>query len=124
MARSAERMIKELCDLELTTSTSLKKFAYVSRDLCREISFTLLFQADMLEAGLKTLPIADAKFGALTRYVRAKAVAWCLRAAADAVQHAGRNSVKCWALFIKYYAPEIAAAEAKKKPKFTIDKAA
>lgn len=124
MALSAEKMIKELSDLELTSSTALKKFAYITRDLCREISFTLLYQAEMLEAGLRTLPIADSRFGAMTRYVRAKAVAWCLRAAADAVMHAGRNSVKCWALFVKYYAPEIAAAEAKKKPKFTIDKAA
>lgn len=124
MGLSADKLIKELSDIELTSSTALHNMAYTTRDLCRDLSFTLQFQADMLEAGLRTLPNADAKFGSLTRFVRAKAVAWCLRAAADAVRHAGRNSVKSWALFVKYYAPEIAEAEKKKRPKFVIDSAA
>lgn len=117
-------MIKELSELELTTASSLQAFAFTMRDLCREFSFTLQFQADMLEAGLRTLPIADARFGAMTRYVRARAVSWCLRSAADAVRHAGQNGLKCWMLFVKYYAPEILEAERKKKPRFTIDKVA
>lgn len=117
---SAAKLIDELGDAEITSSSELREFGKSLRDFCRDLAWTLDYQADWIEAQLATLPVVDSKFGRLSSRVRAKSVAWCFRAGADAIQHAGKLGLKSWALFVKYYAPELSMAS-KKKPKFKID---
>jgi hypothetical protein len=118
---SAAKLIDELGDAEITSSSELREFGKNLRDFCRDLAWTLDYQADWIEAQLSTLPVADGRFGRLSSRVRAKSVAWCFRAGADAVQHAGKLGLKSWALFCKYFAPELAMNKNKKKPKFKID---
>lgn len=122
---NANRMIDELSTIELTSDEALQIFSSKLRDLCRDLAWTLDYQAEVLEAALKTVAPVDAKFGAISARVRAKAVAWCLRAAADAVQHGGRLAVKCWMLFVRHYAPELGIVTKRNvKPGFRITPAA
>lgn len=117
---SARGKIDELSEVELLSASQLKQLTIIVRDLCRDLSWVLDYQAEVLEANLATLPVPDGRFGGMSSRVRAKQVAWCLRAAADAVQHAGKNSVKCYALFVKHF---VRAEQTKPKPKFEIDAA-
>jgi hypothetical protein len=123
---NANRMIDELATIELTSDEALQVFCTKMRDLCRDFAWTLDFQAEALEAALKTVKPVDAKFGGISARVRAKAVAWCMRAAADALGHGGKQAVKCWMLFVRYYAPELGyqRKNTNVKPGFTINKVA
>jgi hypothetical protein len=102
---AAER-VSELADAELFTSTALHDFVIKVRDLCRDVAYILQFQADTLQASLATLPVVNGRYGAMSSRARARVVAWSLRSAAEAVQHAGKLTVKAWALFQKYYVSE------------------
>ena len=117
----ATDLIDELGDIEISSSSELREFGKTLRDFCRALAWTLDYQADWIEAQLSTLPVVDAKFGRLSSRLRAKSVAWCFRAGADAIQHAGKLGLKSWALFVKHFAPELSIAKSKKKPKFKID---
>ena len=109
----------ELAEAELYTSEALKDFTSRVRNLCRDLAWVLEFQADVLQTNLATLPVVDGRCGSLSSRARARAVAWCLRSAADAIRHAGKLSVKCWVLFVKYYVqPQHAPLE---KPSFQIN---
>ena len=119
MSTAAER-VKELADAELYTASALNEFTNRVRNLCRDLAYILQFQADTLQANLATLPVVDGKYGSLSSRVRAKAVAWCLRSAAEAVAHAGVLTVKSWSLFVKYYVPEGKKPGAKAKKKFDV----
>lgn len=94
---------ESLTDMELRDPDALFAFCDEVRDLCRDLSWALQFQAEMLQADLSTLPVPEGRFGSLSSKARAKATAWCLRQAADAVMHAGRLSVKTYSLFKRYY---------------------
>lgn len=100
---TATSRLEELADAELYTSDALSDFTGRVRNLCRDLAWVLDFQADTLQANLATLPVVNGRYGSLSSRARARAVAWCLRSAADAVKHAGKLSVKCWSLFLKYY---------------------
>lgn len=115
MTTAAER-VSELADAELFTSTALHDFVIKVRDLCRDVAYILQFQADTLQASLATLPVVGSKYGSMASRTRARAVAWCLRAAAEAIQHAGKLTVKAWALFQKYYVHEQQRQNTAKKP--------
>lgn len=117
---TAASRLTELSEAELYTSDALNDFTGRVRNLCRDLSWVLEFQADTLQANLATLPVVDGRFGSLSSRVRARAVAWCLRSAADAVKHAGKLSVKCWSLFVKYYVRPQPSTPT--KPAFTINK--
>jgi hypothetical protein len=115
---TAAGRMTDLADAELYTSDALHEFTGRVRNLCRDLSWVLEFQADTLQANLATLPVVDSRFGSLSSRARARAVAWCLRSAADAVKHAGKLSVKCWSLFLKYYVRDTAPVPT--KPAFKI----
>lgn len=114
MTTAAER-VSELADAELFTSTALHDFVIKVRDLCRDVAYILQFQADTLQASLATLPVVGSKYGSLASRVRARSVAWCMRSAAEAIQHAGKLTVKAWSLFQKYYVAEQQKPAAGKK---------
>jgi hypothetical protein len=100
---TATSRLEELADAELYTSDALSDFTSRVRNLCRDLAWVLDFQADTLQANLATLPVVNGRYGSLSSRARARAVAWCLRSAAEAIKHAGKLSVKCWSLFLKYY---------------------
>lgn len=93
----------ELAEMELRDPDALYAFCDRIRDDTRALSWALLFQADMLQGDLATVPVPEGRFGSLSSKARAKTVATCLRLAADAVMHAGRLAVKCYSLFKRYY---------------------
>jgi hypothetical protein len=105
VSTAAER-VKELADAELYTSSALHEFVTRVRNLCRDLAYILQFQAETLKASLSTLPVADSKYGPMASRMRARAVAWCLSSAAEAITHAGKLTVKAWSLFQRYYVAE------------------
>ena len=107
----------ELTEMELRDPDALQAFCDIVRNVCRDLSWALLFQAEMLQADLATLPV-EGRFGSLSSKARAKTVAWCLRQGADAVMHAGRLSVKCFSLFTRHYLVE--EPTAKDRPRFEL----
>jgi len=109
---------EELTEMELRDPEALYAFCDTVRNDCRDLSWALLFQAEMLQADLATVQLPESRFGSLSSKVRAKTVAWCLRQAADAVMHAGRLSVKCFSLFKRYYLAENEPAE--NRPRFKL----
>lgn len=94
---------EELTEMELRDPEALYAFTDELRNIFRDLAWALQFQADMLQSDLATVPVPEGRYGALSSKARAKAVAACLRLAADATQHAGRMSVKCYSLFKRYY---------------------
>lgn len=94
---------EELADMELRDPEALFQFCDEMRDITKYLSWTLHFQAELLQADLATVPVPEGRFGALSSKARAKTVATCLKLAADAVIHAGRLNVKCYSLFKRYY---------------------
>ena len=98
MTTTAAERVSELADAELFTSTALHDFVIRVRDLCRDIAYILQFQADTLQASLATLPVVGSKYGPMASRVRARSVAWCLRSAAEAIQHSGKLTVNDTAL--------------------------
>lgn len=114
---TASARVSELAEAELYTSDALHEFTGRVRNLCRDLAYVLEFQADTLQANLATIPVIDGRFGGLSSRVRARAIAWCMRSAADAIKHAGKLNVKCWSLFVKYYVRPVAPAA---RPKFTV----
>lgn len=119
MSTAAERL-KELADAELYTSTALHEYTSRVRNLCRDLAYIIEFQGDTLQATLATLPVVDGKYGSLSSRARARAVAACMRTAAEAVTHAGKLTVKSWALYVKYFVPEGKKPGAKAKKKFDV----
>lgn len=95
--------LDELAEMELRDPDALYSFCDQVRDIARGLSWALLFQADMLQGDLSTVPVPEGRFGSLSSKARAKAIASCLRLAAEAVTHAGRLTVKCYSLFKRYY---------------------
>lgn len=120
MSTTAANRVTDLAQAELFTTSALHEFVTKVRDLDRDIAYILEFQADTLQATLATLPVVDAKYGSLSSRARARAVAGCIRGAAEATKHAARLTVKAWALFQKYYVPEGKRTGGKKK-KFDVD---
>lgn len=120
MTTAAER-VKELADAELYTSTALHEYTTRVRNLCRDLAYVQEFQAETLQATLATLPVVDGKYGSLSSRARARTVAICMRSAAEAITHAGKLTVKAWALYLKYYVPENKRPGAKNKKKFDIN---
>ena len=116
---SRNNHFEDLTDLELRDADALYHFCDTVRDLCRDLSWALSFQADMLQADLSTVPVPEGRFGSLSSKARAKTVAWSLRQASDAVMHAGRLSVKCYSLFKRYYLLTEPAAK-DNKPRFKL----
>jgi hypothetical protein len=113
-----KNQFEELAEMELRDPDALYHFCDTVRDLCRDLSWGLQFQSEMLQADLSTVKVPEGRFGSLSSKARAKAVSWCLRQAADAVLHAGRLSVKTYSLFKRYYLqPEEPAAS---KPRFKL----
>lgn len=103
MATTAAERLTELAEAELYTSDALHDFTGRVRNLCRDLAYVLEFQADTLQANLATVPVVNGRYGSLSSRARARAVAWCMRSAAEAIKHAGKLNVKCWALFVKFY---------------------
>jgi len=107
----------ELTEMELRDPDALYEFCDIVRNLSRDLSFALQFQAEMLQADLGTVKVTEGRFGALSSKARAKTVASCLRLGAEAVTHAGRLSVKCYSLFKRYYLTE---EPTESKPRFKL----
>ncbi|GHH57671.1 hypothetical protein [Lentzea cavernae] len=107
----------ELADMELRDPDALYHFCDRVRDDARELSWALQFQADMLQGDLSTVAVPEGRFGSLSSKARAKAVASCLRLAAEAVTHAGRLTVKCYSLFKRHYLVEESEPS---KPRFKL----
>lgn len=114
----------ELGGIELNSSSALREYTRLARDIQKELYLELEFAASVLRPALETIPAAVNSRGVpanVNSKMRAKQVADCLRRAAEANKHAAAMNAKAWAMFIRNFAPELEQAKNKAKPQFKVN---
>ncbi|WP_158896001.1 hypothetical protein [Amycolatopsis anabasis] len=115
----------ELGEIRLDSSTALRRYVDLARDLHKDLYFELEFASSELRVALQGIPPALTARGvpaSVNSKLRAKQVADAFRRAAEADKHAAAMLAKAWVLFIRNFAPELEEAKRKTaRPLFKID---
>lgn len=114
----------ELGAIELVSSSALRDYTKLGRDIQKDLYLELEFGASILRPALESIPPAVSARGVpvnVNQKVRAKQVADLLRKAAEANKHAAAMITKAWSLYLRNYAPELEQAKKNAKPQFKVN---
>lgn len=115
-----EQQADALGQVEFKDNNDLHAYTLRLRKILRILSQEAAFAADELQARLATVPGAKAALGIDSR-IRARIVAAHLRVASDLLRIAAGQTAKCYAAFLKHYAPELDEVhKGKPRPSFRI----
>jgi len=113
--------LAELADIEITSTSSLKKYVESSRSLCRDISSELDWAAEELITVLTQTQKGNPALLGFDVKIRARRIAKRARRAAELQRGSAVEMTRLWQDYLVQFAPAITPKKGKGKAKKTFN---